>query len=114
MQQPNQPTLFDPPERAKTDAIAQVERNNREFVYLAYELLQGLAFCQSTITTLDVWARLELCVAPLPTNPRAMGPVFLRARHAGLITPTNQWVPSGRVSDHNQQLRVWRSEVYRG
>jgi len=109
-----EPTLFDPPERAKTDAIAQVEANNRDFVKVAYTILRYLAYAKPTVTALDVWALAADRNVPLPTNPRAMGPVFIRARHAGLISPTNQWVKSGRVSDHKQQLRVWRSEVYRG
>lgn len=114
-----QPSLFDlavhprDPERAKTDAIAKCEANNREWIDLAYQSLARLAFLKLNITSLDIWQRLPASLPP-PTNPRAMGAAFVRARNAGLISPTNQWVKSGRVSDHNQQLRVWKSEVYRG
>lgn len=106
-----QPTLFDPPERAKIKAIAQVERNNKEFVDVAYQIIERIIYLQPTVTALDIWRRLPKSL-PRPTNPRAMGPVFMRARHAGLISPTNSWVPSGRTSDHNQMLRVWASNVY--
>lgn len=112
-----QPSLFDAPERAKADAIAQVEANSPDFVETAYAGLHCLAMGNRTVTSLDVWRLLNAnnyFGGSRPNHPRAMGAVFQRAKHAGLISPTNEWVKSGRVSDHNQMLRVWKSEVYRG
>jgi hypothetical protein len=110
-----QPSLFDAPERAKQQAIAQVEANNREFVEMVYTFLEFLARRRPTITAIDLWDFIdchEPGFVPKPKHPRAMGVVFVRARNAGLISPTNSWVKSGRTSDHNQMLRVWASNVY--
>jgi hypothetical protein len=105
-----QPTLFDTPEKSKQDAIARVETNNQDFVKRAFKILQQLARKRRTFTSMDIWAVYS---GPRAKNPRAMGPVFVRGQKAGVISPTNNWVKSGRHSDHNQQLRVWRSNVYR-
>lgn len=101
-----QPDLF--AEESKLEAIQRAADNSVDFVDAAYAVLERLAYRKQTITSLDVWA---LYRGPTPKHPRAMGPVFVRAQRAGLIEPTNIYVNSGRASDHNQMLRVWRSRV---
>jgi hypothetical protein len=98
--------IFVTPQQAKARAIERVECNNREFVDGATEVIERLSHEQKSFTALDVWAKYQ---GVMPHHPRAMGAAFVRAQNAGWIVPTNRWVKSGRVSDHNQMLRVWES-----
>lgn len=98
--------LFEYAEQSKLNAIERVEFNNRDFVSTATGIIFELARERETITALDVW---KIYNGPAPKHPRAIGAAFIRAHKAGWISPTNDWVKSGRSTDHNQQLRVWRS-----
>lgn len=98
-------TLPTPAEKAKLDAIEKVAANSLDFVSRAYGIIEALAGSLEQISALDVWARYD---GPPPRHPRAMGGAFVRAQRAGLIVPTQRFIKSGRSSDHNQFLRVWR------
>jgi len=97
-------------EKSKDDAIHSVEINNEIFVQVASKTLERLAYARQYFSSLDVWKIYE---GPRPHHPRAMGPVFMRAKNTGWIVPTNTWINSGRTTDHNQQLRIWRSLKFR-
>ena len=64
---------------------------------------------QTTFSTNAVWATgLEK-----PQEPRAMGPVMMRARIAGYCTPLDHTEPSEAPSQHGQPLRVYQSLLLR-
>lgn len=96
-------------EYSKRQAIATVEAGSPTFCALAYETLLLVAKRKREFTSLEVWAAYD---GPKPKSPKAMGPVFTRARNAGVIVATNRFVKSGRVSDHNQFIRIWESRIY--
>lgn len=103
--------LFDPPVTAKEAAIVAVEANaNQEWLDEALEAVVQVAKAQNHLTTDDVWARLTS--TPNETHdPRAMGPVMIRARKLGYIKPTSRWELSRRLACHARPLRVWESRV---
>lgn len=49
---------------------------------------------------------------PEPHNPRAWGPVMVRAKADGVIENTGFMAPSSRVSSHGRRKLLWRSLVF--
>lgn len=100
--------LFEPrpadAQAAKEQGIDSAAGKSREFVDEAFSIIADLVKGKHLITAMDVWG---VYAGPKPSHPRAIGAAFIRAQKSGLIQPTNQWVKSGRPSDHNQLLRVW-------
>jgi len=41
-------------------------------------------------------------------EPRAWGAVMRKAAATGLITATDTYIKTGRVSSHNRPMRVWK------
>jgi hypothetical protein len=71
--------------------------------------LHGLALRLPTLTPDDLWDVIDR-----PREPRASGPVFLRARRAGWIEPTGELVRSRNVRQHRNVITEYRSLIYRG
>lgn len=113
------PTLFAAPvpretqvkrARAKRDrAVERVEANADE-LWKAEAWSFMLRFCEEHAEVFcdDLWD----AGLPRPREARAIGPLMMRARKAGLIAPTGQSRPS--VRSHLSSKPVWRSLVYRG
>jgi hypothetical protein len=55
----------------------------------------------------DFWAEADI---EEPPEPRALGALFRRAAREGMMTKTDQWLPS--VRSHGAPKVVWRSLVY--
>lgn len=58
-------------------------------------------------TTDDIWVELG-DTAETIAEPRDMGVAMRAARRAGIITPTDNYLPSGRPACHARPVRVWR------
>lgn len=60
----------------------------------------------------DVWRELGLFAAP--TEPRAIGPVMLRAQQLGYCQPTDRTRATRNPRAHRRPMRVWVSLLARG
>ena len=96
-------------EQAKRNAITKIAASNAAFIEAAVMVIKQLARSRREISAMDVWTHYS---GPTPSSPRAVGAAFVRAQNMLLIEPTARYVKSGRTSDHNQLLRVWRSCIY--
>lgn len=56
----------------------------------------------------DVWA----VGLPRPREPRALGPIMLRAAKKGLIRKTGRMVPSAVPKDHMNPHYEWESLIF--
>lgn len=102
--------LFDGPagERARDVAVAQVDANAApQFRAAAAAYIRGLP-AGRIFTTDDVWAHLYLAGADQTHEPRAMGPVVLRASRDGLIEKTGTYVNTQRPGSHARPIPRWR------
>ena len=79
-----------------------------ELATTATWVLQQTANVPEFFTTDAVWDGLEV----EPTEPRALGPILMRAARKGLCEPTDQYRNSRRVQCHARPMRVWRSLTY--
>ncbi len=92
------------------DAIRQVDEHaDEEWKDRADATLKGIALRQEILTPDDLWDEIER-----PREPRASGPVFLRARRAGWIEPTGRVVRSRNVKQHRNIITEYRSLIYGG
>jgi hypothetical protein len=106
--------LFDAPEgrRRRDAALERVDRNAvPEWKIAALEAVTAAARARPEFIVDEVWRFLPADV-PGPREGRAMGPVMLQARRDGVITATDRFQPSERVTSHRVPRRVWRSCVY--
>lgn len=69
-------------------------------------IIQALAATRSDLTSNDVWDRLTVD----PTEKRAMGAAFTRAKRMGLIRNSGHYVPLG---SNGRPIPVWKSLVVR-
>lgn len=74
---------------------------------LAYRTVELLTQRQATLTTDDVWMRIEHL--PKPNDPRALGPVMLRAQRNGLLTRSGAFRVSQHKANHKRPVSVWLS-----
>lgn len=97
-------------EQLKDLSIEQVERAADEAwkaaaweaVLWACDLRRGGEF-----TTDLVWWRLHKLGAVPPREPRAMGPVMLKAKRLGLVRFAGRTVLTTRPQAHRGMVRVW-------
>jgi hypothetical protein len=73
--------------------------------------LMYLAKTKPEFTTDDLWE----AGVPQTRENRALGPIMLWGRRAGIITATNS-VQKSRLHErnHGRRLTVWRSNIYEG
>lgn len=106
--------LFDGGEarRQRDAALERVEDHaGEEWKDAALRAVEAAAHARREFIVDEVWRFLPATV-PGPREGRAMGPVMLRARRAGLIRATEMFRPSERVTSHMVPRRVWRSCVF--
>ena len=97
-------------EQEKSKGMGRVKAANPAFTYLMGEVLYQVATRKAEFTALDLY---PLYMGPEATDPRAMGPVFSKAAKNGIITKIPlKLIKSGRRSDHNKDLQVWKSLVF--
>jgi hypothetical protein len=98
------------------EAIERVDRAaDKQWQEDMYESLVSVAGRMPEFTndeTVDEFDRLGFKSKTHDT--RALGPVVLRARRAGMIEPTIRQATSKRRTHHNGLLRVWKSLIHEG
>jgi hypothetical protein len=80
-----------------------------DWKHVADKTLARLVLNLDEVTADDLWAALQAEGVGMPHEPRALGPVFLRAAKAGLIVRTSMVRESVRPATHRNPKRVWRS-----
>jgi hypothetical protein len=78
----------------------------------AFEVIRRLALTERAFSTDAVWAVLD--TLPKPADPRALGPVLLRARKEGLIAKSDLVVNSTRKACHSRPTAIWLSQPLNG
>ena len=92
---------------ARDRSIQQVDEHAElEWKAAAEEAVRAAARELHRFVADDVWKRIPDDVRP--HEPRALGPVMLRAQREGVIEPTGDFRLTERVSSHRRPLRVWR------
>jgi hypothetical protein len=81
---------------------------DRAWLEQAHAALERCAMARKDFISDDVWD-FDL---PRTQEDRALGPVFLRAKRAGIITKTDRVRPS--VRSHLSGKPVWISNIYGG
>lgn len=107
----NQPSIFDIEEasQALDEALKRVDANaDDEWKSIALRAVGWLAMTQERFTTDDVWAVL-IDRKEATHEPRALGPIMLRARKLGYIIGTPDYVLSERPECHRNPKKVWLS-----
>lgn len=111
---PDAPNLFDFAEaRAARDAaLVQVnEHADPDWKEAAYDAVVATAYARARFTADDIYDRLDGSVST--HEPRALGPVMLRAVRSGLIAKANvASIPSRRRSLHASPRTVWDSLIH--
>lgn len=107
------PTLFDgltPAKAARDEAMQRVDDHAEEdWQTRALDALHTIALRQRTLLANDVWELVER-----PHEPRATGPLMMKAKKEGWIEATDSYMPVPSVKSHAAPVRVWRSLIYRG
>lgn len=93
---------------AKQEAMARVDDHaDPEWKEAAFAAVERVARARETFTPDDIWVEV-----PKPREPRALGPVMLRARRAGICAPTGRHVKSRIPSQHQNPITEYRSLVH--
>jgi hypothetical protein len=104
----DQPTL-DQARAELADALGNVERGaGDEWNAYAYGFVLDYLRSHAELVSDDLW---RAGLMP-PREPRALGPVLLRAARAGLMHRTAGYRPSRRA--HLRPCVVWRSAINEG
>jgi hypothetical protein len=97
--------------RRRDEAIRRVDdAADPEWKAAAAWAVYYVCLTESLFTPDDVWAS----GLPKPREPRALGPVMLRAVKGGLCRKTGRVVPSQSPTQHRNYLNEWESLVYQG
>lgn len=113
-----QPERFDPElaRMARDAALDQVEANsNVEWSDLFYSTIEAVATEMEEFTADEIWERLSrMPNVPRQHQPRAAGPVVVRALKAGVIRKADK-LPrkSNRASCHHRPIAVYESLIFR-
>lgn len=97
---------------ARDDALERVSRPTPEWRAIAYLFLESLASRRPRLTSEMLWAYLLSRGVPMPPEPRAMGPVMLKAVRDGMLRPLD-YVPGRRVSAHGRPVREYESLIFK-
>lgn len=104
-------SLFDTDEgvAARDDAISNAEANANDRWFAAALAAVGVIAARGEPFTTDrVWALLARMGVDTHER-RAMGPVMLAARRAGIVEATDEFRASVRAEHHCGPVRVWVS-----
>tara|TARA_Y100000310_G_C20404223_1_gene678854 strand:- start:170 stop:493 length:324 start_codon:yes stop_codon:yes gene_type:complete len=95
---------------ARDQALGIVDANaDAEWKEAALNTVYEVAAIKRRFTADDVWEQIP---AHFYTHePRALGPVMMRAMRNGWIVATDTYVRCQRVSRHTAPIRVWESRL---
>jgi len=85
-----------------------------EWVSRAYRIVEHLARLHTEFTADHVHRAASVFGLPSAPDPRAWGPVMMRARKTGIIFKTGKYVHSTRPECHRRPIPVYMSMIYRG
>lgn len=96
-------------QQSRNDAMARVESNaNAEWKAFMLDLVKDFAADHDEFTADQIYDQYDMMDdAPATHEPRAFGPVMMRAEKSGYIKKTNRFKPSLR--SHATPRRVWAS-----
>lgn len=99
----------------KRNSLQQVEQNaEQEWLDCAYQAVMVIAKRRPEFTADPVWRLLEYWQVPPPHEPRALGPVMIRAVKRGLCVKTDRVTPSVLPQRNRRPITIYRSLVYGG
>lgn len=98
---------------ARDEALDRVERAaNEEWAAVALRATEWISGMHNEFTTDSVWAAIEEYYPNVHTHePRAMGPIMMKAKKHKWCEPTDRTVLSDRKQNHRRPIRVWRSMI---
>ena len=101
-------------EVALSDSLQRVDDHaDPSWRDVAYQCVIDVAGRLSEFTTDAVLSELALYPTVSTHEPRALGPVMMRASRDNVISATSRFVKSEAVSRHRAPKQVWRSNIYR-
>lgn len=99
----------------RDESLQQVEDNaNAAWTTLVIQLIKDKALESATLTSDDIWLKLENYPDITTHQPSAMGAMFKAASHLNMIVATDRFVASKRPSSHARPIRVWQSKFLEG
>src|SRR6188472_3623600 len=106
----SQLSLFAPtPAELRDAALERVARGtDPQWMKNADRAVVACAHTRPEFSSDDVWATLELWGVPGPHEPRALGPVMMRAVKDGTIVKTGRYVQSELGRNHARPVAVYR------
>lgn len=93
-------------------AIDAVENKHELWCADALIVVQWLAENQQEFTSDDFWRAAAVAGLEPPEEPRAFGPVMMRAKRIPIVEATDQFVLCQRPSRNASPIRVWRSLIF--
>lgn len=101
---------------ARDEAMQRVDENaNPGWKAFTYELIVEVARSSVEFTTDDVERlRFGRGGGPSTQEPRAMGPLMLKAARSGICEKTGRLRESVQASNHGRPMQLWRSLIYDG
>ncbi len=98
----------------RADAIQRVDEHaDPDWRDVAYRCVLAVARRLEHFTTDEVIDELSKHPAITTHEPRALGPVMMRAARSNVIAATDRFVKSNAISRHRAPKQVWRSLVYK-
>lgn len=99
---------------ARSDALQRVDEHaDPDWRDVAYRCVLAVARRLEHFTTDEVIDELANHPAITTHEPRALGPVMMRAARNNVIAATDRFVKSNAISRHRAPKQVWRSLVYK-
>ena len=97
--------------RARDEAIQLAEAGRtQKWRDDAYQAVERCARERQYLISDDCWRYMQ--PRQRKGEARALGAILLKAQRAGMITGTNEYRQTARVSAHAARVRVWRSNVF--
>lgn len=97
---------------ARDKALGIVDANaNAEWKEAALNAVYEVAAIKRRFTADDVWTQIPVFYHT--HEPRALGPVMMRAMRNEWIAPTDSYIRCQRASRHTAPIRVWESRLRR-
>ena len=99
--------------RDKRDAaIDLVEGSHGAWCEDALIIVQWLAENQQEFTSDDFWQACAVAGLEAPLEPRAFGPVMMRAKRIPIVEATDRFILCSRPSRNAAPIRVWHSLIF--
>lgn len=97
---------------ARDEGMSRVEVRSAPWRVVAWDALIAVARRTVVLSSEDVWRELDRMGVSRPIEPRAIGPVMMRAVREGVLTPLG-YERGTDPKHHRDILRVYRSTVSR-